>query len=71
MGQRIHFSSPDGGDAYLADLPSAEMHRLDAGHFAVEDHLDYIATHIRRFHAERVAGRRRSASTPSLVSARG
>ena len=27
------------------------MHRLDAGHFAVEDHLDYIATHMKRFHA--------------------
>ena len=24
------------------DLPHAEMHRFDAGHFAVEDHLDYI-----------------------------
>jgi hypothetical protein len=33
------------------DLPDAELHRLAAGHFAVEDHLDYIATHMKRFHA--------------------
>ena len=54
-GQSDMFFTPEGGDAYLADLPNAEMHRLDAGHFATEDHLEYIATHIRRFHAENVA----------------
>jgi pimeloyl-ACP methyl ester carboxylesterase len=54
-GQDDIFFTREGGDAYLADLPSAEMHRLEAGHFAVEDHLDYIAAHIRRFHAARVA----------------
>ena len=53
-GQKDIFFTPEGGDAYLADLPTAEMHRLDAGHFAVEDHLEYIATHIRRFYAQRV-----------------
>ena len=56
-GQNDIFFTPEGGDAYLADLPSAEMHRLEAGHFAVEDHLAYIATHIRRFHSQRVAVR--------------
>jgi pimeloyl-ACP methyl ester carboxylesterase len=54
-GQNDIFFTPEGGDAYLADLPAAEMHRLDAGHFAVETHLDYIATHIRRFYANVVA----------------
>jgi pimeloyl-ACP methyl ester carboxylesterase len=54
-GQDDIFFTREGGDAYLADLPSAELHRLDAGHFAVEDHLDYIATHIRRFHSQTVA----------------
>ena len=53
-GQSDMFFTPEGGDAYLADLPNAEMHRLDAGHFVTEDHLEYIATHIRRFHAEKV-----------------
>ena len=54
-GQNDLFFTPEGGDAYLTDLSTAEIHRLDAGHFAVEDHLDYVATNIRRFHAQRVA----------------
>jgi pimeloyl-ACP methyl ester carboxylesterase len=54
-GQNDIFFTPEGGDAYLADLPGAEMHRLDAGHFAVEDQLDYIVAHIKRFYSERVA----------------
>ncbi|HVE27491.1 MAG TPA: alpha/beta hydrolase [Sporichthya sp.] len=73
-GQDDIFFTPAGGDAYLADLPTAELHRLQAGHFAVEDHLDYIATHIRRFHSERVAepnGGASRASGPALAEARG
>jgi len=54
-GQKDIFFTPEGGDAYLADLPTAEMHRLDAGHFAVEDHLEYIAMHMKRFYTQRVA----------------
>jgi len=71
-GQNDMFFTPEGGDAYLADLPAAEMHRLDAGHFAVEDHLDYIATNIRRFHSQRVAGPNPGAgraSGPALAEA--
>jgi len=64
-GQDDIFFTREGGDAYLADLPAAEMHRLDAGHFAVEDHLDYIATQIRRFYSQRVAGPNRGASRVS------
>ena len=30
---------------------------LDSGHFAAEDSLDEIVTHIKRFHAEQVVGR--------------
>ena len=52
---RHGFFTREGGEAYLVDLPSAEMHRLQAGHFAVEDHLDYIATNIRRFYDANVA----------------
>ncbi|HEU6450931.1 MAG TPA: alpha/beta hydrolase [Gemmatimonadaceae bacterium] len=54
-GQEDVFFTREGGEAYLADIPDAEMHRLDAGHFAVEDHLEYIAHHIRRFYDTRVA----------------
>ncbi len=54
-GQGDIFFSPAGGEAYLADLPNAEMHRLNAGHFAVEDHLDFIASNIIRFYDQNVA----------------
>jgi pimeloyl-ACP methyl ester carboxylesterase len=49
-GQGDIFFTPAGGEAYLEVLPKAEMHRLSAGHFAVEDCLDYISEHIHRFH---------------------
>ncbi|NTX65231.1 alpha/beta hydrolase [Myxococcus sp. CA051A] len=35
--------------AYLRDLPDAELHLLDAGHWALETHLDEIAFLMRRF----------------------
>ncbi len=54
-GQNDIFFTREGGEAYLQDLPNAEMHRLDSGHFAVEDSLDLIATNIRRFYEEKVA----------------
>jgi pimeloyl-ACP methyl ester carboxylesterase len=53
-GQNDPFFTPEGGEAYLNDLPDAEMHRLAAGHFAVEDSLDEIAAGIHRFYAEKV-----------------
>lgn len=55
-GQGDPFFTPAGGESYLGDLPQAELHRLDTGHFAVEDHLDYIVDQMRRFHASRVSG---------------
>jgi pimeloyl-ACP methyl ester carboxylesterase len=54
-GQNDIFFTPEGGEAYLMDLPNAEIHRLDSGHFAVEDSLDYIAANMRRFYNEKVA----------------
>jgi pimeloyl-ACP methyl ester carboxylesterase len=41
-GQDDVFFTREGGEAYLKDLPDAEIHRLQSGHFAVEDHLLYI-----------------------------
>jgi pimeloyl-ACP methyl ester carboxylesterase len=52
-GQNDIFFTPEGGDAYLQDLPDAEMHHLDSGHFAVEDYLKRIVTNIRRFYDEK------------------
>ena len=38
-----------GAPPYLRDLPDAEMHILDSGHFALEDKLDVMAPLIRGF----------------------
>ncbi|TAN08221.1 MAG: alpha/beta hydrolase [Rhodanobacteraceae bacterium] len=38
-----------GAQAYLKDVPDAELHLLDAGHFALDDHLDEIATLVAGF----------------------
>lgn len=54
-GQKDIFFTPEGGEAYLTDLPDAEIHRLDAGHFAVEDHVEFIAQNIRSFYEANVA----------------
>jgi pimeloyl-ACP methyl ester carboxylesterase len=56
-GQGDLFFTPAGGEAFLADLPKAELHRLNAGHFAVEDCLDYIAGHMLSFHENNVVQR--------------
>ena len=53
-GQDDIFFTRAGGESYLQDVPMAELHRLNSGHFAVEDCLEYIARHIRRFYAEQV-----------------
>ena len=53
-GQDDIFFTREGGEAYLKDLPHAEMHRLDSGHFAVEDHLDVIASNMKRSYSEKV-----------------
>lgn len=54
-GQDDVFFTPAGGEAFLRDLPKAEIHRLAAGHFAVEDNLDFIATRIKAFYERQVA----------------
>jgi pimeloyl-ACP methyl ester carboxylesterase len=54
-GQDDIFFTPEGGEAYLKDLPNAEMHRLAAGHFAVEDSLNEIASGMHRFYSENIA----------------
>jgi pimeloyl-ACP methyl ester carboxylesterase len=47
--------TPEGGEAFLRDVPGAELHLLDTGHFALEDHEDEIAGLIRAFHTTRVS----------------
>lgn len=40
---------PSGAHAYLRDLPQAELHLLDTGHFALEDKAEEIAQYMRVF----------------------
>lgn len=40
---------PPGAQAYRRDVPKAEVHLLDAGHFALETHAAEIAGYIREF----------------------
>ncbi|WP_089099303.1 alpha/beta fold hydrolase [Streptomyces hyaluromycini] len=40
---------PEGAEAFRQDLPDAEIHLLDTGHFALESHLGTITGHIRDF----------------------
>lgn len=62
-GQQDVFFTPEGGEAYLRDLPDAELHRLDSGHFAVEDSLEMIAANIKRFYRDRVSPRKPAAAS--------
>ncbi len=47
---------PAGAEAYRRDLPKAEIHLLDAGHFALEAHAaeigglicDFLGWHLRQ-----------------------
>jgi pimeloyl-ACP methyl ester carboxylesterase len=40
---------PEGARAFQRDLPEAEIHLVESGHFALESHLETIAGHIRDF----------------------
>ena len=49
-GQDDIFFTREGGESYLKDLPRAEMHRLNSGHFAVEDCLATIVDKMTAFY---------------------
>ncbi|MET9964383.1 alpha/beta hydrolase [Streptomyces sp. NPDC006356] len=48
-GRNDPFFTDPGARAYLRDLPDAELHLLDTGHFALETHLGEIAALIADF----------------------
>jgi pimeloyl-ACP methyl ester carboxylesterase len=48
-GEHDAFFIPPGARAYRRDLPEAEIHFLDTGHFALETHHAEIAGLMRRF----------------------
>ncbi|MGF6505807.1 alpha/beta fold hydrolase [Paraburkholderia sp. 32] len=51
-GRNDPFFLPAGAEAYRCDIPAAEIHLVDAGHFPLETHLDEIAGIIRAFLAK-------------------
>src|SRR5262249_24696598 len=48
-GRHDPFFTPAGAEAFLRDVPDAELHLLDTGHFALADHVPEIAGLIRNF----------------------
>lgn len=53
-GDKDPFFLPPGAKAYQRDLPEAEVHLLDTGHFALETHADEIAAKMRDFLGRKV-----------------
>ncbi|MGI3901902.1 MAG: alpha/beta fold hydrolase [Janthinobacterium lividum] len=54
-GKNDPFFLPPGAEAYRRDVPDAEIHLLDAGHFALETHHREIADKIREFLGRKLA----------------
>ncbi|MFI6642645.1 alpha/beta fold hydrolase [Streptomyces sp. NPDC050504] len=48
-GENDEIFGPAGAEAFARDLPNAEIHLLDAGHFALETHGPELAALIRDF----------------------
>jgi pimeloyl-ACP methyl ester carboxylesterase len=48
-GKNDPFFLPAGAEAFKRDLPNAEIHFFDTGHFALETHAEEIAAAIRSF----------------------
>lgn len=58
-GKNDPFFTVAGAHAYRCDLPKAQVHLFDGGHFLLEDHVEAVATLIRKFlGAQRNAQRR-------------
>jgi pimeloyl-ACP methyl ester carboxylesterase len=60
-GKNDPFFTVEGAHAYRRDVPSAELHLIDTGHFALEDFGGFIAERIRKFLGQ--------SAIPSVVTA--
>jgi len=54
LGKNDPFFIPAGAEAFKRDVPDAEIHFVDTGHFALEEHAEPIAEHIVRFLSARI-----------------
>jgi pimeloyl-ACP methyl ester carboxylesterase len=48
-GKNDAFFIPPGAEAFKKDLPNAEVHFVDGGHFALENHVEEIGGKILEF----------------------
>lgn len=48
-GANDEIFGPEGARAFTRDLPHADVHLLDTGHFALESDLDAVSEHVRHF----------------------
>ena len=48
-GPQDHYMPEQSAKAYLRDLPDAELHLLDGGHWLLETHLDEVVPLLRDF----------------------
>ena len=48
-GKNDPFFTVEGAKAYQRDIPKAELHLIDTGHFALEDFGNFIAERMRKF----------------------
>ena len=48
-GKNDPFFTVEGAKAYQSDIPTAELHLIDTGHFALEDFSGFIAERMRKF----------------------
>ena len=48
---------PEGAQAFLRDLPNAQLHRLETGHFALEDKMNDMVPLMRQFFERHLNGR--------------
>ena len=55
-GRGDEIFGPAGAEAFAADLPDADIHLLDGGHFLLESALDEVTTLIRSFLARQLQG---------------
>jgi pimeloyl-ACP methyl ester carboxylesterase len=54
-GANDEIFGPEGAHAFRRDLPQAEIHLIESGHFALESHLETITQHIRGFLSRAIA----------------
>jgi hypothetical protein len=60
----------EGAKAYQRDIPHAELHLIDTGHFALETHVVEIAAAMKDFPAANGVGQRRAERVASRNESR-